>query len=202
MLALVDNRPKVLSQGHGLLLSGTPAGDHITRRTQYELKKAEDRLHILEGFKIALDNLDAVINLIRKSRDADAAREGLMRNFSLSRVQAQAILDMRLHRLTGLEREKVEQEYREIQERIRNLKEILADPRKIDAIIVEELTEIADKYGDERRTRIVNRDGELEIEDLIADEDVVITITHQAISREFPSTPIAAKIEGDGESRL
>ncbi|MGI6365735.1 MAG: DNA gyrase subunit A [Bacillota bacterium] len=186
MLALVDNRPKVLSLRDMVYYYLEHQREIITRRTQYELKKAEDRLHILEGFKIALDNLDAVINLIRKSRDADAAREGLMRNFSLSRVQAQAILDMRLHRLTGLEREKVEQEYREIQERIRNLKEILADPRKIDAIIVEELTEIADKYGDERRTRIVNRDGELEIEDLIADEDVVITITHQGYIKRIP----------------
>ena len=186
MLALVDNRPKVLSLRDMVYYYLEHQREIITRRTHYELKKAEYRLHILEGFKIALDNLDAVINLIRKSRDADAAREGLMRNFSLSRVQAQAILDMRLHRLTGLEREKVEQEYREIQERIRNLKEILADPRKIDAIIVEELTEIADKYGDERRTRIVNRDGELEIEDLIADEDVVITITHQGYIKRIP----------------
>lgn len=196
MLALVDNQPRVLSLRDMLYYYLEHQREIITRRTRFELNKAEERLHILEGFKIALDNLDKVIALIRKSRDADEAREGLMANFPLSRIQAQAILDMRLQRLTGLEREKIEQEYADILEKIRELKGILADPHKIDAVVVEELSEIASKHGEERRTRIVNRDGDLEIEDLIADEDVVITITHQGYIKRIPVTAYRSQHRG------
>lgn len=196
MLALVDNQPKVLSLRDMLFYYLEHQREIITRRTKFELRKAEERLHILQGFKIALDNLDAVIALIRKSRDADEAREGLMGKFALSRIQAQAILDMRLQRLTGLEREKVEQEYNDVQAKIQGLQEVLANPEKIDAIINEELTEIDEKYGDERRTRIINRDGDLEIEDLIADEDVVITITHQGYIKRIPVTTYRSQNRG------
>ncbi len=196
MLALVDNQPKILPLRDMLFYYLEHQREIITRRTKYELKKAEERLHILEGFKIALDKLDAVIALIRKSRDADEAREGLMASFSLSRIQAQAILDMRLHRLTGLEREKIEQEYNDVAEKIQALRAILADTKKVDAIIMEELTEISSKYGDERRTRIINRDGDLEIEDLIADEDVVITITHQGYIKRIPVTTYRSQNRG------
>lgn len=196
MLALVDNQPKILPLRDMLFYYLEHQREIITRRTKYELKKAEERLHILEGFKIALDKLDAVIALIRKSRDADEAREGLMATFSLSRIQAQAILDMRLHRLTGLEREKIEQEYNDVAEKIQALRAILADTIKVDAIIMEELTEISSKYGDERRTRIINRDGDLEIEDLIADEDVVITITHQGYIKRIPVTTYRSQNRG------
>jgi len=196
MLALVNNQPKVLTLREMLLHYLNHQREIITRRTQYDLRKAEERLHILEGFKIALDNLDHVISLIRKSKDADTAREGLMENFALSRIQAQAILDLRLHRLTGLERDKIIQEYDELNEKIRNLKEILASPQKIDQIITDELEEINKKYGDKRRTRVVNKDGDLEIEDLIADEDMVITITHQGYIKRIPVTAYRNQLRG------
>lgn len=186
MLALVNNQPKVLSLRDMLFHYLEHQREIITRRTRYELRKAEERLHILEGFRIALDNLDEVIALIRKARDADEAREGLMQRFPLSKIQAQAILDMRLQRLTGLEREKIEQEYTELKAKAGYLQAVLADPKKIDNIIARELTDIAEKYGDARRTKIVNKDGDLEIEDLIADEDVVITITHQGYIKRMP----------------
>lgn len=196
MLALVDNQPKVLPIRDMLYHYLEHQRVIITRRTQFELRKAEERLHILEGFKIALDNLDRVIHLIRNSRDAEKAREGLTSEFSLSLIQAQAILDLRLHRLTGLEREKIQQEYDEIKEKISILKDILADPRKIDGIVKEELREISEKYGDERRTRVVNKDGDLEIEDLIADEDVVITITHQGYIKRIPVSAYRSQHRG------
>lgn len=186
MLALVNNRPAVLTLREMLYYYLLHQQEIITRRTQFDLKKAEERLHILAGFKIALDNLDLVISIIRKSQDAEEARVNLMANLPLSKIQAQAILDMRLHRLTGLEREKIQQEFDELTERIRIFKEILADPKKIDAIIKEELLDIERKHGDQRRTRVVNKDGEFEIEDLIADEDVVITITHQGYIKRIP----------------
>lgn len=196
MLALVNNHPKVLSLREMLFHYLEHQREIITRRTKYELRKAEERLHILEGFIIALDNLDRVIALIRKSRDADEAREALMANFPLSKIQAQAILDMRLQRLTGLEREKIDQEYAEITDKIREFKGILADPHRVDNIILDEMTEINNKYGDARRTRVVNRDGDLEIEDLIADEDVVITITHQGYIKRIPVTAYKSQHRG------
>jgi DNA gyrase subunit A len=179
MLALVNNRPTVLTLRDMLYHYLAHQEEIITRRTRHDLNKAEERLHILAGFIIALDNLDLAISLIRNSRDAQEARNSLMAQLPLSNTQAQAILDLRLHRLTGMERDKIQQEFAELTKRVQELTEILADPRKIGAIIKEELEEISKQYGDERRTKLVNRDGDLEIEDLIADEDVVITITHQ-----------------------
>jgi len=196
MLALVNNEPKVLPLRDILFYYLEHQREIITRRTKYDLRKAEERLHILEGFKIALDNLDKVIAVIRKSQDSEEAREALMTNFPLSKIQAQAILDMRLHRLTGLEREKIEQEYGELIEKIHVFRGILEDPKKIDSIIKEELADINLKHGDDRRTRIVNRDGDFEIEDLIADEDVVITITHQGYIKRIPVTAYRSQHRG------
>ncbi|MDD2282657.1 MAG: DNA gyrase subunit A, partial [Eubacteriales bacterium] len=196
MLALVNNHPTVLTLREMLFYYLEHQQEIITRRTRFDLNKAEERLHILEGFKIALDNLDQVIAIIRKSKDAEEARTNLMANLPLSKIQAQAILDMRLHRLTGLEREKIQQEYDELIEKVRVFKEILADPKKIDAIIKEELEDIEKKHGDKRRTRVVIKDGDLEIEDLIADEDVVITITHQGYIKRIPVTTYRSQNRG------
>jgi DNA gyrase subunit A len=179
MLALVDGEPKILNLKELLNLFIEHRHDVITRRTQFELNKAEHRAHILEGLKIALDHIDAVIKLIRSSKTVEDARKGLMKKFKLSQIQAQAILDMRLQRLTGLEREKVEQEYLDTIKLIEKLKGILASKPKRMNIIKEELVELKKKYGDERRTEIrEEEEEEFTIEDLIAEEDMVITITH------------------------
>jgi DNA gyrase subunit A len=179
MLALVDGEPKILNLKELLALFLEHRHDVITRRTQFELNKAEHRAHILEGLKIALDHIDAVIKLIRASKTVEDARNGLMKKFKLSQIQAQAILDMRLQRLTGLEREKVEQEYLDTIKLIEKLKGILASKPKRMNIIKEELVELKKKYGDERRTEIrEEEEEEFTIEDLIAEEDMVITITH------------------------
>jgi len=178
MLALVDGSPKVLNLKEVLHYYIKHQEDVITRRTKYELAKAEARAHILEGLTIALDHLDAVITTIRESRTADIARDALMESFKLSEKQAQAILDLRLQRLTGLEREKIEEEYQETLKAIEEYKAILADEQRILNIIKDELTEVRDKYGDERRTEITVDTSEINVEDLIADEDVVITLTH------------------------
>ena len=178
MLALVDGSPKVLNLKQVLHYYIIHQEDVITRRTKYELAKAEARAHILEGLTIALDHLDAVITTIRESRTADIARDALMAGFKLSEKQAQAILDLRLQRLTGLEREKIEEEYQETLKAIEEYKAILADEMRILQIIKEELTAVKEKYGDERRTQIVVDTSEIDVEDLIAEEDVVITLTH------------------------
>ncbi len=178
MLALVDGSPRVLNLKEVLHYYIKHQEDVITRRTRYELAKAEARAHILEGLTIALDHLDAVITTIRESRTADIAREALMAGFKLSEKQAQAILDLRLQRLTGLEREKIEEEYKETLKAIEEYKAILADERRILQIIKEELTEVREKYGDDRRTEITIDSSEIDVEDLIAEEDVVITLTH------------------------
>ncbi len=178
MLALVDGRPRILNLKEVLHYYILHQKDVITRRTQYELKKAQERAHILEGLTIALDHLDAVITTIRESRTGEIAKERLMDGFSLSERQAQAILDMRLQRLTGLEREKIQQEYQEVLVTIENLKAILADEAKIYGIIKDELTKVKEQYGDDRRTRITLDSSEMEVEDLIADEDIVVTVTH------------------------
>ncbi len=178
MLALVDGNPKVLNLKQVLHYYIIHQEDVITRRTKYELAKAEARAHILEGLTIALDHLDAVITTIRESRTADIARDALMAGFKLSEKQAQAILDLRLQRLTGLEREKIEEEYQETLKAIEEYKAILADEMRILQIIKEELTAVKEKYGDERRTQIVVDTSEIDVEDLIAEEDVVITLTH------------------------
>ncbi len=179
MLALVNGEPKVLNLKEMLAHFLEHRHEVVTKRTQFELNKAEQRAHILEGLKIALDHIDAVIKLIRSSKTVEDARKGLMTKFKLSEIQAQAILDMRLQRLTGLEREKVEQEYLDTIKLIEKLKGILASKVKRMNIIKEELAELKKKYGDERRTEIrAEEEEEFTIEDLIVEEDMVITITH------------------------
>jgi DNA gyrase subunit A len=178
MLALAKGEPKVLNLRQ--MLDGFIQHRHevVTRRAKFELKKAEERAHILEGLKIALDNIDAIIKLIRASKDVDTARQGLMKNFKLSQIQAQAILDMRLQRLTGLERKKIEEEYLELIKEIARLKGILESKTKRMEIIKEELLELKKKYADERRTEIREAEEEFTVEDLIAEENMVITVTH------------------------
>jgi DNA gyrase subunit A len=162
----------------------------VTRRSKFELRKAEERAHILEGYLTALDNLDEVIALIRGSADPDEAREGLIERFELTEIQAQAILDLRLQRLTGLERKRIEEEYADLQERIAELRAILSDEARIDALIREELLEIKELYakGDDRRTEIIAAEGDLELEDLIAEEDMVIAITRSGYVKRLPVT--------------
>ena len=177
MLALVNGEPKVLNLLDMLKYYLEHQKDVVTRRTKFELNKAEERAHILEGLLIALDNIDRVIEIIRGSKNVAEAKEGLMKEFKLSDVQAQAIVDMRLRALTGLEREKLEAEYRELMERIAELKAILADEKKLLAVIKEEILIIATKYGDDRRTKIGFDDDDITIEDLIKKENTVITMT-------------------------
>ena len=186
MLALVDGKPQVLNLKQVLHYYIKHQEDVITRRTQYELKKAQERAHILEGLTIALDHLDAVITMIRESRTADIAKAALMEGFSLSDRQAQAILDLRLQRLTGLEREKIEQEYQETLKAIEEYKAILADENRILGIIKTELTDVKKKFGDARRTKLTIDTSELNVEDLIAEEDVVITLTHGGYVKRIP----------------
>ena len=179
MLALVDGRPRILNLKQILEYYLAHQKDVITRRSRYELGKAKDRAHILEGLKIALDNLDAVISTIRSSATADIARTSLMERFNLSQRQAQAILDMRLQRLTGLERKKIDDEYIDVLETIDWLESVLADEQKVMNIIKEDLLEMKKKFGDERRTEISLDTSEMDVEDLIAEEDIVVTISHQ-----------------------
>ena len=196
MLAIVDGRPKLLSLRDALKAFLDHRKEVVTRRTAYDLRKAEDRLHILEGLKIALDHLDAVIALIRRSQDPKVAKEGLIQNFGLTEIQAQAILEMRLQRLTGLEREKILQEHKETVELIAKLKGILADEMEIYRIIVEELKEIKERYGDPRRTQILAHTEEISIEDLIVDEDMVVTISHEGYIKRNPATLYRAQRRG------
>jgi DNA gyrase subunit A len=186
MLALVDGQPKIMNLKEMLTHYILHQKDVITRRTRYDLDKAQARAHILEGLLIALDHIDAVISLIRSSRTVQIAKEGLMKNFSLTEKQAQAILDMRLQRLTGLEREKVQQEYAELQNTIKYLQEVLANEHMVYNIIKEELLAIKEKYGDERRTVISSASDEIDIEDLIQEQDVVITLTHYGYVKRTP----------------
>jgi len=186
LLALVDNHPKVLTLRDALSYYLAHQKEVIVRRTRYELGKAEERAHILEGLRVALDHIDEIITLIRGSRTVEIARQGLIETFSLTEKQAQAILDMRLQRLTGLEREKIEEEYRELLRNIEYLRAVLQNERMVYSIIRKELTDIRDRYGDERRTTITGEDAELEIEDLIAEEDVVITLSHQGYIKRMP----------------
>jgi DNA gyrase subunit A len=189
-VALVDGVPKTLPLRDLLLHYLDFQREVITRRSKFELRKAEARAHVLQGYLTALDNLDAVIALIRGSADPDAARAGLMETFELSEIQAQAILDLRLQRLTGLERKRIEDEFADLQERIAELRTILGDETKIDALIREELLELKQTYGkgDDRRTEIVAAEGELELEDLIAEEDMVIAITRSGYVKRLPVT--------------
>ena len=178
MLALVNNRPEVLNLKRILEAFVEHRREVVVRRTAYDLRKAEERAHILEGLKIALDNLDAVIALIRRSQSPDVARTGLMQQFRLSEIQANAILEMRLQRLTQLERDKLVEEYREVLKTIEYLRSVLGSEALVRKIIQDELLEIKDKYQDERRTKIVKEEAELTLEDLIAEEEVVVTISH------------------------
>ncbi|MDK2919583.1 MAG: gyrase subunit [Candidatus Petromonas sp.] len=196
MIALVDGQPKVLNLYQMLKHYLDHQKEVVTRRTQYDLKKAEDRAHILEGLKIALDNIDAIISLIRGSKNVAIAKEGLIKNFNLTDVQAQAILDMRLQKLTGLEREKIEEEYEELIKQITRFKEILANERLLLNIIKEELIEIRDKYRDERRTKISLKEDEIDIEDLIDEEDVFITLTHLGYIKRVPATTYRSQRRG------
>ena len=186
MLALVRNQPRVLTLKELLASFIDHRKEVITKRTQYELRKAEERLHILEGFKIALDNLDEVVELIKASESPAAAREGLVRTFSLSERQAQAILEMRLQRLTALERDKILEERRELLETVRRLREILSSEKLILDLAVEELVELKERFGDRRRTEIVEDVEEISIEDLITDEDMVVTTTYGGYIKSVP----------------
>ncbi|KRE39640.1 DNA gyrase subunit A [Paenibacillus sp. Soil522] len=186
MLALVNGEPKTLNIRDMLYHYLQHQIEVIRRRTEFELKKAEARAHILEGLRIALDHLDEVIALIRGSQTADQAREGLITRFSLSHEQAQAILDMRLQRLTGLERDKIEAEYAELMRKIAEYKAILADEQLVLDIISTELAELKDRFGDERRTELMASDEEILDEDLIPREDVIISITHSGYIKRLP----------------
>jgi DNA gyrase subunit A len=196
MLALVDGQPQVLTLKQMLSHFIEHRHDVVTKRTQFELKKAEQRAHILEGLKIALDHIDAVIKLIRGSKTPEDAKNGLMKQFKLSEIQAQAILDMRLQRLTGLEREKVEQEYLDVIKLIEKLKGILESKSQRMNIIKEELLELKKKYGDERRTEIREEEEEFTIEDLVAEEDMVITITHSGYMKRLSVTSYKRQARG------
>ncbi|TML18662.1 MAG: DNA gyrase subunit A [Actinobacteria bacterium] len=189
-VALVNGVPRTLGLRDLIFHYLEHQREVVTRRLKYELRQHEKRVHVLEGYLIALDNLDEVIELIRAADDVDAAREALIARFELSEIQAQAILDLRLRALTGLERKAVEDEYRDKQERIAELRRILGDESRIDAVIREELLEIKSIYGknDDRRTEIVAAEGELELEDLIAEEDMVIAITRSNYIKRLPVT--------------
>jgi DNA gyrase subunit A len=196
MLAIVDGKPKLLNLKEALKCFLDHRKEVVTRRTAYDLRKAEERLHILEGYRIALDNLDAVITLIRNSQDPRVAKDGLMSNFGLSEIQAQAILDLRLQRLTGLERDKIMEEHRETVELIAKLRAILANESEIYKLIVAELKEIKKNHGDERRTQIVDRSEDISIEDMIVDEDMAVTISHDGYIKRNPVTLYRAQRRG------
>ena len=186
MVALVDGVPKTLSLKELIEHYVDHQREVVTRRTQYQLRQAEARAHVLEGLLIALDNLDAVIELIRGSADPEAARDGLIEKFELSEIQAQAILDMRLQRLTALESDKVRSEHAELMKTIAELRAILGDPARVNALITDELSEIDDRYGDERRTEITHFEGDLNVEDVIADQQMVVSLTHSGYAKRLP----------------
>ena len=186
MLALVDGIPQVLNIKQILTHFINFRHEIVVRRTKYDLENAEKRAHILEGLKIALDNIDEIIELIKKSRNTETARNNLIKRFKLTQVQAQAILDMRLQRLTGLERKKIEDEYLETIKLIEKLRSILSSEAQRMNIIKEELLALKEKYNDERRTEIIHNVEEFSIEDMIAEEDVVITISHNGFIKRFP----------------
>jgi DNA gyrase subunit A len=200
MLALVNNRPEILNLKQILHYFLEHRREVVVRRTAFELRKAEERAHILEGLKIALDNLDAVIALIRRSQSPDEARAGLMRQFGLTEIQANAILDMRLQRLTQLERAKLVEEYQDVLKQIEYLKSVLASEALVRTIIKDELTEIRENYKDERRTQIVKEEAEISLEDLIAEEEVIVTISHAGyIKRNAVSLYRAQRRGGKGK---
>jgi len=186
LLALVNNRPQVMSLKEMLSHYLDHRREIVRRRTLYDLMRAEERAHLLEGLMVALDQIDAVVALIRGSETVDVARAGLMHQFGLTEAQARAILDMRLQRLTGLEREKIVSEHEELTKRIRKFKTILSSEKNILAEVKKELVEVKKKYGDARRTEILSEEGEFQIEDLIADEDMAVTISHAGYIKRLP----------------
>jgi len=188
LLALVGGRPRLLNLKDLLAEFLLHRQDIVTRATGFDLRKAEARLHLLDGLKIALDNLDAVIKLIRESTDAPTAKDGLMTRFGLSEIQAQAILDMRLQRLTGLERDKILQEHAETVKTIERLRKILSDDKEVLKIIADELHALKKQYGDDRRTQIVDASGEISIEDMIVEEEMVVTVSHEGYIKRNPVT--------------
>lgn len=197
MLSLVNGEPQVLNLKQNLYHYLEHQKVVIRRRTAYELEKAEARAHILEGLRIALDHLDEVITLIRSSKTAEIAKQGLMERFGLSEKQAQAILDMRLQRLTGLEREKIEQEYQDLMKLIAELKAILADEEKVLEIIREELTEVKERFNDKRRTEITIGGMEsIEDEDLIPEQNIAITLTHNGYIKRLPASTYKTQNRG------
>jgi DNA gyrase subunit A len=200
MLALVNNRPEILNLKQILHHFLEHRREVVVRRTAFDLRKAEERAHILEGLKIALDNLDAVITLIRRSQSPDEARAGLMQQFGLTEIQANAILDMRLQRLTQLERAKLVEEYQEVLKQIEYLKSVLASEALVRTMIKDELMEIREAYKDERRTQIVKEEAEINLEDLIAEEEVIVTISHAGyIKRNAVSLYRAQRRGGKGK---
>lgn len=196
MLALVGGQPKIVTLREMLTAYLDHQREVVTRRTQYDLTRAEERAHILEGLRIALDHIDEVIALIRASKTVDEARAGLMTRFGLSEKQSQAILEMRLQRLTGLEREKIEAEYAELLQKIAYYRSLLADAHKILGVVKDELLEIRQKFADDRRTEITSDESELAVEDLIADEDIVITVTHLGYVKRLPVNTYRAQLRG------
>jgi DNA gyrase subunit A len=201
LLAIVGNQPKILNLREALLHFIEHRRNVVRRRTLFDLGKAEARAHILEGLKRALDMLDEVIALIRASKEPAAAREGLMSRFEFSAEQAQAILDMRLQRLTGLERDKIVAEYEEMLKLIARLKEILANEKVLDGVVVEELREVQAAYGDARRTQILDEEAEISLEDLIAEEDVIITVTHSGYIKRTAASLYRPQARG-GKGRI
>jgi DNA gyrase subunit A len=196
MLALVEGRPRVLTLRDLIQLFIAHRNDVVVRRSKFELDEAEKRAHILEGYVIALDNIDAIIKLIKASKDVETAKLDLMKKFKLSELQAKAILDMRLQRLTGLERKKIEDEYRETIKLIEKLKAILKSKQLQMQIIREELLELKGKYGDARRTEIVYKAEEFSIEDMIAEEQVVITVSHGGFIKRYPVSGYRRQMRG------
>ena len=187
-LSIVDGQPRILNLRELLRQFIRFRKEVVTRRTIFELKKAKERAHILEGLKIAIDNLDEVITLIRKSKGPQEAKDGLIKRFKLSEIQAQAILDMKLQRLTALEREKIVEEYKEILKLIKRLEELLASEKLLMEVVVDELKEIKKQFGDERRTEIIEKTGEITMEDIIAEEDMVVTVTHGGYIKRNPTS--------------
>ena len=200
-LAIVNGQPKVLSLMELLRLFVEHRVDVVRRRTQFELRQAEARAHILEGLKKALDHIDEIITLIRAAKNTAEAREGLLTKFEFTEIQAKAILELQLQRLTGLERQKIEDELKELAERIAELREILASESKVRQVIVKELREVQKKYGDARRTEIINEEADIRIEDLIAEEDVVITVTHTGYLKRTPLSVYRSQGRG-GKGRI
>jgi DNA gyrase subunit A len=196
MLAIVDGRPRLLTLKEALEVFLRHRREVVVRRTVYELRKAEERLHVLEGLKIAVENLDLAIRIIRAADDPGTARAELMAQLELSQIQAQAVLDMRLQRLTGLERDKIIEEHAEVQQVIARLRQILADDGEVSKIIGDEVRAIRDKYADERRTMIVGAVGAISVEDLIVDEDMVVTISHEGYVKRNPVTLYRAQRRG------